>query len=487
MAVDDARDLGIAALERLGVDELLDQLGRLRADDVAADQLAVPLVADDLDHAGAVAVDRAGADRAVLDLADHDVDALLARLLLGQPERADGRGAERRARDVDVLDRVGLQPGGVLDGDHALVGGLVRERRAQDQVADRVDALRGGAQRAVDRDQAAVVELDAGLVEPERLDVGPAPGGDDEVVRLALLVAVGERDLVVVRLHVLDQRPRVDRHVLLGELAAGGLGDVGVLGREHAVERLEEQHVGAEPAERGRDLRARRAGADDGERLRQLLQRPRLLGADHAAAELRAGDRLGHRAGREHDRLARLDLRAVDGYLALARERGGPLDVLDLVLLEQARDAARERLDDLLPALEDLAEVDGAVRDLDPVVVGLVDLRQHVGDAQEGLGGDAGVVEAAAADGVLLDHGGAHSELGGADGGDVAARTRADDDAVVGAFRHLAVEPSTRTQKRRTRASASACRAAASPQTPCTAPPGNVEALPRNSPRTGVR
>ena len=139
--MDDARDLGVAALERLGVDELLDQLGRLGADDVAAEQLAVLLVADDLDQAAAVAVDGAGADGAVLDLADDDVVALLARLLLGEPEAGDVGRAERRARDVDVLDRVRLQPGGVLDGDDALVGRLVRERRAGDEVADRVDAL----------------------------------------------------------------------------------------------------------------------------------------------------------------------------------------------------------------------------------------------------------------------------------------------------------------------------------------------------------
>src|ERR687889_587384 len=80
--VDDPSDLAVAALERLGVDELLDELGRARADDVAADQLAVLLVADDLDEAGAVAVDGAGSDRAVLQLADDDVEPLLARLLL---------------------------------------------------------------------------------------------------------------------------------------------------------------------------------------------------------------------------------------------------------------------------------------------------------------------------------------------------------------------------------------------------------------------
>src|SRR3954454_14343169 len=107
MAVHDPRHLWEAALERLRVDELLDQLGGARADDVPADQLAVLLVADHLDHAAAVAVHGTRADRAVVDLADDDVDALLARLLLGQPERADVRGAEGRARYVDVLEPVG--------------------------------------------------------------------------------------------------------------------------------------------------------------------------------------------------------------------------------------------------------------------------------------------------------------------------------------------------------------------------------------------
>src|SRR5215213_1173424 len=88
VAVDDARELGVAALQQLDVDELLDELRRLRADDVAAQQVAVA---------------RAGADGAVLDLADGDVVAGLARLLLGQPERRHVGVAEGRARDVDVL------------------------------------------------------------------------------------------------------------------------------------------------------------------------------------------------------------------------------------------------------------------------------------------------------------------------------------------------------------------------------------------------
>ncbi len=88
----------------------------------------------------AVAVDDPAADGAVWHLADDHVVALLARLRLGQPEGADVRRAERRAGDVDVGERMGLAPGGVLDGDDALVRGLVRERGAGDQVADRIHA-----------------------------------------------------------------------------------------------------------------------------------------------------------------------------------------------------------------------------------------------------------------------------------------------------------------------------------------------------------
>src|SRR5205085_1115109 len=60
----------------------------------------------------------------------------------------------------------------------------------------------------------------------------------------------------------------------------------------------------------------------------------------------------------------------------------------------------------------------------------VLDLGQHVGHPQDRLGGNAGVVEAAPADDVLLDDGGLHAQLRGADRGDIPARTRADHDAI---------------------------------------------------------
>src|SRR5262249_40568072 len=154
-------------------------------DDVAAEELAVLLVADDLDQPGAVAVDGPGADRAVLHLADGDVVTLLARLSLGETEAGDVRRAERGTRDVDVLDRMGLETGRVLACDHALVRGLVRERWAVDEVADRVHARGGRAHRTVHFDQATVLELDSRGLESERLDVGSAPGRDHQPIDTA--------------------------------------------------------------------------------------------------------------------------------------------------------------------------------------------------------------------------------------------------------------------------------------------------------------
>src|SRR3954471_6342047 len=448
VAVDDARELRVAALQQLDVDELLDELRRLRADDVAAQQLAVALIADDFVQAAAVAVDRAGPNGAVLDLADGDVVAGLARLLLGQPERRDVRVAEGRARDVDVLDRVRLEAGGVLDGDDPLVGGLVGQGRTADEVADGPHAVGAGAQRAVDLDEPVLTRLDARLVEPEPLDVGAAAGGDDEPVGLAGLALEGEGAARVGGLDVLHERAGVHLDPLLLEAALGELGDVGVLGRQHAVERLEEGDLHAEARVGRGDLGARCAGADDDHGPGQLLERPRLLGADHALAELRAGDGPLDRSRGQHDALRRVDLVAVlaraDAHGARAGQRAVALEVVDLVLLEQPGDAPGQRLDHLGAALHDGAEVDLRVADPDAVFAGVAYLVEHVGHAQHGLGRDAGVVQAAPADHVLLDHGGLHAELGGADRGDVAARTRADDDAVVLGVSHRAPESNER-------------------------------------------
>ena len=75
--------------------------------------------------------------------------------------------------------------------------------------------------------------------------------------------------------------------------------------------------------------------------------------------------------------------------------------------------------------------VDRRALDLDPEVAGVLHLHEHLGHAQHRLRRDAGLVQAAAADVVLLHHGRLQAELRGADRGHVAAGTRSDHDAVV--------------------------------------------------------
>ena len=137
----------------------------------------------------------------------------------------------------------------------------MRERGPADEVADRPHAGAGGAQRAVHLHEPPLVELDARLAEPEPLDVGAAAGGDHEVVDLGPLLAVGEADRVLADAHVRRRGARVDLDALALEAALDQPRDVGVLGRQHALERLEQQHLAAQPRERRGDLRARGARA----------------------------------------------------------------------------------------------------------------------------------------------------------------------------------------------------------------------------------
>ena len=304
VAVDDPRDLGVAALERADVDELLDQLGRPRADDVAAEQLAVLRLADDLDEAGAVAVDRARADGAVLDLADDDVVAGLLGLLLGQPERGDVRRAERRARDVDVDERVRRVPGGVLGGDDALVGGLVRERGAGDEVADRVDVRRADVRSAPSTSMSPrSSSLTPAASSPRPSTSGPRPAAMTSQSTSPLLAAVGERHRRCRPLSTFSTSVFVwifmpcffsPRSTSL-EMSASSVGS-------DAVERLEEVDLGAEPR-----VGRRRSRRPTRRRRRRRSSRAARSSAQASSVPMTRppncvpGIGFGDRAGREDD------------------------------------------------------------------------------------------------------------------------------------------------------------------------------------------
>src|SRR5205814_8220642 len=87
MRVDVAPELPGVALEQLCERRLCDELGGAGADYVRAQHLACLGVGDDLDKAPSLAVDLGAPDRREGNLADLDLAARVACLLLGHPDR----------------------------------------------------------------------------------------------------------------------------------------------------------------------------------------------------------------------------------------------------------------------------------------------------------------------------------------------------------------------------------------------------------------
>ena len=186
-----------------------------------------------------------------------------------------------------------------------------------------------------------VVELDAGLLEAEALDVGAAPGGDHEVVDLRRLVAVGEAarssspgstfsTSVLVKISM----PcfLIPRSTTL-EMSASSVGST----RSSASNSM---HLAAEPRVGRGDLGARRAGADHGDRAGQLVRAPTPPRCPTRGRRTAVpGIGFGTEPVARIDRLG-LDLVAVelaaDAHVAVGGHRAVALDDVDLVLLEQA-------------------------------------------------------------------------------------------------------------------------------------------------------
>src|SRR6201996_371627 len=440
---DDALQLRRAALEGHHGDQLGDHVAGPVADDVGAEDLAVFGVDDQLDDAVFVVVDGPGTLAGDFLFADLHLVARLFGGRLGEPNARHLRVGEGRADHQLLVDRLGLDPGELLGGDDTLLLGLVGEGLFVDQVADREDLRVGRLAVAVDLDLAPLAELDPGRGEVQRLGVGTAPAGDAEVVDLGRLVAVGELDTALAHLDVLHRPPGRDLDAFFLEDPFDDFGDVFVLGGEDLRQHLDQDHLGAEAVVGGGDLRARRAGADDGDLLRLLGQRPGAPGVDDAAAELDARDRQRHPAGGEDHAFGRLVDLTVRRDVALGGQRALALDQRDLVLVPEESDPAGERFRDLGAARLQGGPVDRDVAD-DPELGAVLRLMEDLRRAEDRLRRDAGVVEAATARFVALDDGGLLAQLGGTDGGDITARATPDHDDIEALWHvYKSIEPPT--------------------------------------------
>src|SRR5215218_7621213 len=173
-------DLLRRALDELGEDAFGDEIRDLWPDGVHPEDQVCLLVGDDLEEPVGLALDKRLADSPERELRLPYLVTLFLGLRLSEPERCHLGSAEGDARDeVPVLGH-GVLAGHVLDGDYALVPGLVGEPETPHYVPRRVHAVLGRPPVSVDLDDAPLIDLDAGRVEVEILDHGLPPDGDEQ-------------------------------------------------------------------------------------------------------------------------------------------------------------------------------------------------------------------------------------------------------------------------------------------------------------------
>jgi hypothetical protein len=226
-----------------------------------------------------------------------------------------------------------------------------------------------------------------------------------------------------------------DLHPELGEAAVDGRDQVLLDDGQQRVGELDDRHLRPQFGEERADLEPDDAAADDHQRRRRLGEVQGFLRAeDVLAVDDEAGDREGFRAG-GHDGL--VELHGLAGPVGLrddggvgASELGRADDVLALVALHQHADVLHEPADHLVLPGHDLSPVERVFGVVEAGVLGLLGLVGVPRGRDEGLGRDAAVVEALAAELVSVHDDGAFAELAELDGGDVAAGSAADDEDV---------------------------------------------------------
>ena len=239
-----------------------------------------------------------------------------------------------------------------------------------------------------------------------------------------------------VALEALDPGAGEDRHALLGERLGERVGHVLVLDRHDAVEHFDDRHLGAHVIVEAGEFDPDRARSDDQQLGRHFGRGHGVaIGPDAFAVGLGERQVAGAGTGGEDDVFGgELGLLAVlgDGQFVRRGQRAVAHVHVDLVLLHQMRDALIELLGDRAAAGDDLGEVGGRrAPGAEAKGVGMVHVMEDFGRAKQCLGRDAAPVEADAAEILALDDRGLEAELRGADGGDIAAGTGAEDDEIV--------------------------------------------------------
>ncbi|KAB8606239.1 hypothetical protein FH972_025869 [Carpinus fangiana] len=348
---DAAVKVGLCGAHLDGDAKALQHLAAALAHDVQPDDLLLLARAHQLVRAGALVL---GLHHRIVHRGEAggvDLDIVLAEFLLGlrlrEADGADLGVREHDGRDV-VIDEVRVLRAAEDavrelatrgDGDGGELVALVAD------VTEREDAGHVGLLVVVDGDVAALVLLDAGLVEAQVLNLGraadgPQQGVDVEGAGAAVVLVV---DALLAVAEVLDLLLRgllvqVDAAALV--LGCDLFLDHGVEGAQEGVVANEEVGLGAESVEHARHLDGDVACADEGGLLGLRLELKEAIGRDAKICTRNVGGDVGVSAHSDQDVLG------LDGLLAAVVERDGDgvgiekggtaVDVFDLVLVQVA-------------------------------------------------------------------------------------------------------------------------------------------------------
>ncbi len=212
--------------------------------------------------------------------------------------------------------------------------------------------------------------------------------------------------------------------------------------RRDAGQEFDHGYFRTEPRPDGAELQSDRARADDEHGLGHFGQGDALVAADHALAVKFEKGKFHRHAARGEDDVLRGDFlgaRVADDFNRVGIDQlAEALEHLNLVLLHQVLHAAGQLVHDFTLALHHGGEVELDLAG-DDAVRGETFLRkvEVLAGGKQRLAGNTADIETGAAEGlVFFDDGGLETELGGADGGNVAAGTATNDDELVIKVRH---------------------------------------------------
>jgi len=315
--------------------------------------------------------------------------------------------------------------GDLLDAEDALGARHVGQGRPRNAIPNGAVPRNVGAVEVV-HDDLAPVGGDADLLEADALQIGDHADGAQHDVRIEHFLALGglDGDLGAGSGCIHSGHLAGGHDVDAGLLEAPGelLGDLLVFDGDDVGHVFHDGHIGSDGIVEVGELHTDGAGSDDHHLLGLLGEGHGFAVADDLFAVLGQVGQHAAAGSRRDDDVLGLDhlLAAVlcgDLNLAAGQELAIAHDDVDLVLLHQELHPLGHAVGNATGTVDHATEIDLGLGHLDAVILGVLDVFEHVGALEQRLGGDASPIQADAAQGFTFDDGGLQTELGGADGG----------------------------------------------------------------------